>query len=307
MFHEEFEINHSDDNIKASLMIPDDAKSKTGIVLAHGGIINRQSLIRPTNSFSEYLCKNLQTHVIAPDLIREPTSTKYTDLDDFSRKINITTKYLIEEYDIDKVYGFGHCVGGYSLIKSLQKNDEIDAIAIYGTLLKELEIASKNRLVNNLLQSIIHIKPKLNVRNIMKYFYDKETVDYLFNVMSKKDNYCYDNYEYVFDIESIIELSKFSSECLNIVKTWGKPALFLYGFNDSICNKTMKCYPDDYKDGNIMVKHIPETSHVTPCMESPEQLAKLYPLIQFYKNQMKRVNVGDNPVSHAQLREPIMC
>ena len=65
--HEEIEIFDKKYQIKANIKIPANKKSKRGIILAHGGIINRQSLIRKKYSFGEYLCDELDAYVIVPD------------------------------------------------------------------------------------------------------------------------------------------------------------------------------------------------------------------------------------------------
>ena len=52
MLHREITIDHPKYMIKASLKIPNNPDSKKGIILAHGAIINRQSLIRTTYSLA---------------------------------------------------------------------------------------------------------------------------------------------------------------------------------------------------------------------------------------------------------------
>ncbi len=129
------------------------------------------------------------------------------------------------------------------------------------------------------------IKPSINVKKLFKYVYDEETCNYLLNVMIKNERFGYMNYNYDFDLKIIIDLLDTSNEYINLIKKWGKPALLLYGNQDTLNDKTRSYYYDGYVDDNITVKHIPELSHITPCVESPHQLSKLYPVIQFYKNQ----------------------
>ena len=67
MFYKVVDLTTEKFEIKASLLVPSNPKSTFGVVLSHGGIINRQSLLRMNYCFAQYLCEELEAYVIAPD------------------------------------------------------------------------------------------------------------------------------------------------------------------------------------------------------------------------------------------------
>ncbi|MHA2394527.1 MAG: hypothetical protein ACXAEX_21565, partial [Promethearchaeota archaeon] len=97
--------------IKASVKVPDNQNSKVGIILAHGTIINRQSLVRKKYSFGEYLSDELDAYVIAPDLQGETIHKHGTRYSNFNEILNISLKHFVENYNLEKVMGFGHSMG----------------------------------------------------------------------------------------------------------------------------------------------------------------------------------------------------
>ena len=103
MLHEEVEITAKNYDIKASIKIPTNTDSKFGIVLTHGGITNRKSLLRTKHSFGEYLCDILDAYVIAPDYLGETVHKKEISFDNYSEILNISTKYLIDQYHLDEI------------------------------------------------------------------------------------------------------------------------------------------------------------------------------------------------------------
>ena len=132
MSYKELDISTKKYQIKANLKIPTNKKSRLGIILAHGGIINRQSLIRKKNSFGDYLSEELDAYVIAPDFLGETIHKNDKSYHNFSDIINITTKYLVESYDLDNVMGFGHSLGCFSLANSLSKNKYLKSNQLFG-------------------------------------------------------------------------------------------------------------------------------------------------------------------------------
>ena len=196
MLHKEIDISEPNIQIKASLQIPDNTNSKTGIILAHGGIGNRHSLSRPTLSFSEYLCKELDAYVITPDFLGETIHKKTSTFSDYSEIINNTTDYLVKKYDLDMIMGFGHSMGCYVLAKSLQSNNRLTSIVNYGGPIKELEKQGKNSFIKSLVNQLVSFKRGVNVKNIAKYVFDEETSNYLFNVMMKDNKFGYMYYDF---------------------------------------------------------------------------------------------------------------
>jgi hypothetical protein len=104
--------------------------------------------------------------------------------------------------------------------------------------------------------------------------------------MSKDKNYGYENYNYNFDSNTFNEIIISINNYFFNLKNWGKPVLLLFGVNDILTEKTCKYYNDNYKEENILIKHLKDASHITPCMESNIQLNKLTPVISFYKKNL---------------------
>jgi hypothetical protein len=59
--------------------------------------------------------------------------------------------------------------------------------------------------------------------------------------------------------------------------------LLLFGTEDGVTKRTLGYYQDDFVEGNIKFKHVAGASHVTPCMDSVNQLSKLEEVISFYR------------------------
>jgi hypothetical protein len=289
VLHREIEIPDNDYQIKASLKIPDNENSKTGIILVHGVIVNRHSLSRKTYSLGEYLCKELEAYVITPDLLGETIYKKQPNFKDSSKIINITIDYLSEEYDLDALMGFAHSQGCYYIVQSIQSNNRLKSIVNFGAPTKEAEKISKTTLMISLMKYISFIKSSINMKKFTNYIYDEETCNYLYNVMMKNERFGHINYDFNLDLKIYKDYSNIFDEYINLIKKWGKPTLLLFGTRDTLVDNTRNYYYDGYQEDNITVKHLPECSHITPCMESVHQLSKLSPVIQFFK-KLKHVH-----------------
>ncbi len=266
--HEEIDISDKKYQIKASLKIPTHKKSKLGIVLAHGGIINRQSLIRRKYSFGEYLCDELDAYVIAPDFQGETIHKNGPRYNNFSEILNITTRHLVESYDLNSVMGFGHSLGCFVLADALSGNEYLDSIVNYGGPVIELEGKRQKSFVSYLIKYLSSYNYSINVRNLLGQIFDKETCNFLEDVMLRDDEYCYGNYLFDFDSEMFTYVKQIVDDYTGLIKRWGKPALLLFGEHDGVTRKTLRFYPDKSIERNLMVMHIPKASHVTPCMDS---------------------------------------
>ena len=283
MFHKEVEISDKKYLIKASIKIPVNKKSKVGIILAHGSIINRQSLLRKKYSFGDYLSDELGAYVIAPDFQGDTIHKQGNSYNNFSEILNLSTRYLVENYNLEDVMGFGHSLGCFVIADALKNNEFLGSIVNYGGPIKELEGKRQNSFIGYLMKYLSSYDYEINIRNLLKHIFDEETCGYLENVMLKDEDYCYNNY--VFDFKSnIIKYVKSSvEEYFNLIKEWNKPALLLFGTEDGVTKRTLNYYQDESSENNIMFKHIPGASHVTPCMDSKYQLSKLQPSVSFYK------------------------
>ena len=81
---------------------------------------------------------------------------------------------------------------------------------------------------------------------------------------------------------------------LSSIKSWGKPALLLFGNNDGVTRKTISYYKDGFIDKNIKVRSVSGASHVTPCMDSIQQLSKLISVVAFFDRCNTILNPGIN-------------
>lgn len=285
MSHEEIEILDKNFHIKASIKIPEDKTSVTGIILVHGAIINRQSLIRVDYSLAEYLCRELNAFVIVPDLQGETTHRKDISFQSFSDIVKITTKHFAETYDLENITGFGHSMGCFVLAQYIKKHDMMNKIVNYGGPIRELEITRQRSFLDYLVRYLSEYDYSLNIRNLMRYIFDKETCDYLDDVMLKEAAYCSENYNYVFESSMFLDFKNIVDEYTEIIKRWDKPALLLFGTEDGVTKKTLNHYADNTIDDNLIFKHIRGASHITPCMNSRYQLSKFEPAVKFMKNK----------------------
>ena len=282
MLHEEIDIYTNKYQIKASVKIPSDTSSRVGIILAHGSIINRQSLLRRTYSFGEYLCEELGAYVIAPDFQGETVHIEELKISNFSEIFNATADFFKDKYNLDTLMGFGHSMGCLVLSQALQNNKNLDSIVNYGGPVKEFTGTRQSSFIDYLVKYVSTYDYSINIKNLFKYIFDKETCRYFDNIMCKDKEYNSSNYNYVFESNIFKEIKQIAYEYTDLIKEWGDPALLLFGTEDGATRKTIKYFADGSTDNNIRVEHIPKASHVTPCMFSKPQLTKFKPAITFY-------------------------
>ena len=297
MLHQEIEIPSNKYLIKASLKIPDNKESKFGIVLAHGGIINRQSLIREKYSFGEYLCKELGAFIIAPDLLGDTLHKQGVSYNNFSEILNITTNYFVKKFNLNNVMGFGHSMGCFYLANSLSNNNHFTSIINYGGPIRELYGSKKNSFFTYLIKYLTTYNYSINIKNLINRIFDKETCIYLENTMLKNKEYYYDNYNFEFNSAMLRYVKEITDSYLPLIINWGKPALLLFGSNDGVTRKTLSYYANKRLGKNIQIAEIKNASHVTPCMDSVEQLSKMKPVLDFYQ---KTINLSNNSNSYYQ-------
>ncbi len=245
MLHREIEIDNDQYLIKASLKIPKNKGTKKGIIMAHGAIINRQSLIRTTYSLAEYLCNSLDAYVIVPDFQGETIHQNPVHLEDFSQIFNITTKHLAETYDLDTLMGFGHSMGCYVISEALQDNPYLDILVNYAGPISELIGGRRRGFIDYLVNYLASFDYGINTRNLLKYLFDHETTRYLEDVMLKQAEYKAHDYDYNIQPGMFTHLSKTITHYLSNIKTWGKPTLLLFGTEDKITQKTISRYQDN--------------------------------------------------------------
>ena len=284
MHYQEIDVFNSKYKIKANLKIPSNEDSKLGIILAHGGIVNRQSLIRNGYSLGDYLCKELDAYVISPDFLGDTIHYNDQSYENFSEILNITSDYLVETYGLNNLMGFGHSLGSFILSKSLETNNYLSSIVTYGGPIRELYGTRQTSFISYLINYLTSYDYSINIKNMIGRIFDEETCRYLENVMLKDDEYCSNNYVFDFNSNLFKYFKEIVDNYLDSINIWNKPALLLFGTNDRITKRTLNYYKNKQLDPNIQIKEIPNASHITPCMASKYQLSKLRPIVDFYKS-----------------------
>ena len=169
--HQEINIVNDKYQIKASLKIPSNKESKVGIVLAHGGIINRQSLIRKKYSLGEYLCKELDAYVIAPDFLGETVHKNGISYRNFSEILTVTTKYIADTYNLTNIMGFGHSLGCFVLADSLSENEYLNTIVNYGGPIREFTGNKQSNFLSYLLNYLPSYDYSINIKHLIINFF----------------------------------------------------------------------------------------------------------------------------------------
>lgn len=287
MSTQEILISNSRFCINADLKIPKNIESNRGIVLAHGAIINRKSLSRDTLSLAGYLCDKLNAYVITPDYLGETTYSSRKTLVRFSEVIDHSVQYLCDEYGVDDVMGFGHSMGSYVLVGAANINDSISHLVTYGGPTEHILKNRQKNFLNYLIQYLYSFDYSVDLRNLLHYLFDPETVRYLKEVMMVEPEYSGDNYDFNLDPEMVENAVEILTNYIKDLNAWGKPALMLFGEDDSLVSKSIKHLPDGHRMDNVLVKHIKRASHVTPCMDSLVNLRKLDPMLLFHRTIVK--------------------
>lgn len=289
--HQETKIVHSKYQIKASIKKPA-RNTGLGIVLAHGAIINRQSLLRVTYSLGDYLCNQLNAYVIAPDFMGETLHMESPNMENLSEIYNLTSRYLSETYDLDTIMGFGHSMGCYIIANALQDNPQLDCLVNYGGPISELQTSRRRGFIKYLVNYLTSFDYEINVENLLNYIFDKETKWYLKEVMLREAQYHSKNYDFSFKPRMFTDIQKIIENYLNQIKAWGKPTMLLFGAGDKITQMTLKHYEDNHVEENILFRHLPRASHITPCMQNPAKLSRLHPVINFYRENHRPKHIA---------------
>lgn len=294
VLQQEIELNHSRYQIKASIKKPA-RNTRLGIVLAHGAIINRQSLIRATYSLGDYLCNQLNAYVIAPDFMGETLHMETPSMESLSEIYNFTVRYLSETYELDTIIGIGHSMGCYIIANALHDNPPLDSLVNYGGPISELQNHRRRGFIKYLVNYLTRFNYEVNVENLLRYIFDKETYRYLNDVMLRETQYHSHNYDYNLQPTMFTNIQEKIENYLNQIKTWGKPTMLLFGTGDKITERTLKHYEDNHVEENILFRHLHGASHITPCMQHLDQLSRLYPVIIFCREIYQSKNIP--PVS----------
>lgn len=287
MYSRELLISSQDYDIRADLKVPDDKDLRRGIVLVHGAIINRKSLSRESQCLANYLCKSLNAYVIIPDYQGETRHLNAVRFNTFAEIIDISVDHLCDEYGVEDVMGFGHSMGSYVLADAVHLNERISHIATYGGPTEHLLRNREKGFLNYLLNYLYSFNYKVDLRNLLQYVFDKETLIFLNEVMMQDPAFGYEHYDFNLDPDIILDALDILSGYIQKLKDWGKPTMMMFGTNDTLVKKSRKALPDGYIDENILVKHIKNASHVTPCMNRHVDLRKMDALLLFHRNIQK--------------------
>jgi pimeloyl-ACP methyl ester carboxylesterase len=269
--------------IKADLKIPGVNCGKTGIILSHGIVINRKSLSRDSCSLAEYLCRKLNTYVITPDYLGETVHKESITFDSLSEVLSESIDFLYEDYGVEEVMGFGHSMGCYVLLNTLEKNNRIKSIVNYGGPTNHALKQRQFNLVVYMIQYFSKFDYTLDFKNLIKYLFDEETKNYFHEIMLNEEEFGSENYNFKIDTGILRGGLEILDKYIYTIKKWGKPALLLFGSEDLITQSVIKHLPDGYIDENVLVKHIQGGSHITPCMATIFNLEKLDPVIKFFE------------------------
>lgn len=276
--HHDAVIKDDKYDVNIDLQIPHSPNARTGVILCHGGFVNRKSLSRETNSIADYFSDKLNAYVITPDFFGE--TIYHADIYDFQDTVDIVkmcVEYLVDDLNLDTIYGFGHSLGGHILANSLAVTDDIRAISTYGSPMVSSKLLEW--LVPRILSHPKMQDKSVSFSSIFKFF-DYETRWYFTQVMMKKA-------EYSSKIDSRYNVNVFKSmipSCMNHIekiRKSKKPALILTGSNDSIMMLARMFSKYGVKRDNLYYKLI-EGSHITPCREEKEELDKFNTILNFY-------------------------
>ena len=282
MPHKELFICGHRSNIKADLKIPDNPLN-VGIIMSHGGIVNRNSLSRSTLSLAEYFSRRLNAYVLTPDLLGETIYDR--DTIEYSDGVNLLSTcidYLADEMGVDRILGFGHSMGCTLLADAAYYNPKMLAISTYGG---PLSFERYWKLLNPLGKVMNKLEGHLSEISLKKlmWIFDEETVSYYYNVMTKKKEYGSNHYNFDYPYQYMMGFFRSFVNYTRELERWSKPSLVLYGKKDSFVRFSRFLFPDGYRDKKVLVKHIDNGCHVTPCREEPLEILKMEPVIPFFQ------------------------
>lgn len=280
-------ISDSRFSIKVDVKIPRTTESRRGVVLVHGGMLNRKSLSRDTLSLAGYLCDALNAYVITPDYLGDTTYSQPRTLNRFCEVVDYSLAYFCAHYGLEDIMGFGHSLGSYIITKVAKLNDNISHLVTYGGPTDHILKNRQRGFIQYLIKYLQSFDYGVDLREMLPYLFDGETSRYLKEVMMVEPEYSGENYDFTLDPKLVQDLVEYLGSYLDDLKEWGKPAMLLYGTNDSVVSNSMRHLPDGHRMDNILVKHVKGASHVTPCMDSLANMKKLDPMLLFHRNIVK--------------------
>jgi pimeloyl-ACP methyl ester carboxylesterase len=270
--------------VNVDITIPE-YESIVGIVLLHGGIVNRKSLSRKRNSLATHFGQKLNAYTITPDFFGESKvkSKNHATIENWINIAERVVHHLEDKYDVEKIICFGHSLGSIILADVVNNVDSIDAIATYGgpTNLdcNGFRMRQIFRLIERLMPDFLdHVG-----LSTISMFFDNETRKYFYNQILGNPEYNFRFNKNDYDLDFIRDVIDLTSDYINRIIDSCKPALFMFGSGDRTTYFSKRHLPDFYKMHNISVRHILNGHHITPCRKEACELSKLNPFIEYVK------------------------
>jgi len=273
--------------------------------LAHGGIVNRKSLSRIGFCFAEYLCRELDAHVLTPDLMGETKVNKpdAPSLEDSVNILELGIDHLSEEIGVERIVGFGHSFGSHILANAAESSGKMVAASTYGGPSIFGNIGRYLNYMRKLLNVGFLRHLTISVDDFSKFF-DEETREYFFDVMMRRDDYGGRHYTLEYECGYLLGSLDFFTGYIDRFSSWGKPALVSFGDGDSVVRSSMQRYGDVERVGNVEFRVIPGGCHITPCREEPEEVSKLKPIRDFLERNLAATGEKAAYIESAEVPNP---
>ena len=294
MHHAEITIGEGAYEIRADLKSPLNGSDR-GVILAHGGIVNRKSLSRTGFCMAEYLCRELDAHVLTPDMTGETRVHKPEEpsLEDWVDILEMSIDHLSDVIGVERIVGFGHSLGSHVLANAVKSRGEVIAASTYGG---PNALGNTGRYMNymsKILKAGFLRHLTVSVDEFSKFF-DEETREYFYDVMVKRDEYGGSHYELEYTFGFLMDSMDFFTSYIDRFRTWGRPVLVSFGENDSIVRASRRLYGDTERMGNVEFRVIEGGSHITPCREEPDEVSKLKPIRDFLERNLASIGEGES-------------
>ena len=286
MHHAEITIEEGDYEIRADLKSPGKGSDR-GVILAHGGFVNRKSLSRTGFCLAEYLSRELDAHVLTPDMagetkVRKPRGFGF---EDSVNVLGISIAHLSDVLGVERIVGFGHSLGSHILVNAVGSCRSVVAASTYGGPTAPRNMGRYLKYMSWILKGGFLRNRKFSVYDFSKLF-DEETREYFYDVMMKRDEYGGNHYSLEFEFSYLLDSIDFLINYLDRFRGWNRPVLVSFGENDSVVKSSRHRYGDADRIGNVEFRVIPEACHITPCREEPFEISKLKPIKDFLERYL---------------------
>ena len=251
MLHAEITLEEGAYEVRADLKSPLNG-SERGVILAHGGIVNRKSLSRTGFCFAEYLCRELDAHVLTPDLAGETRVHKPEEpsLEDSVDVLELCIDHLSEVIGAERIVGFGHSLGSHILANAAGSSGKVVAASTYGGP----SLPGNTGRYLNYMRKLLNVgflrHLTMSVDDFSKFF-DEEAREYFYDVMMRRDDYGGSHYAHEYEFGYLIDSMDFFTSYVDLLSSWGRPALITFGENDSIVGASRNRYGNAERMGNV--------------------------------------------------------